>query len=41
MKSVKSFTVILMALLMLTVNVFASDVLVPNEVIMGTMTTTK
>ncbi len=36
MKSVKSFAVILMALLMLTVNVLASDVLVPNEVIMGT-----
>ena len=37
MKSVKSFAVILMALLMLTVNVLASDVLVPNEVIMGTL----
>ena len=37
MKSVKSFAVILMALLMLTVNVIASDVLIPNEVIMGTL----
>lgn len=37
MKSVKSFAVILMALLVLTVNVIASDVLVPNEVIMGTL----
>ena len=37
MKSVKSFAVILMALLMLTVNVLASDVLVSNEVIMGTL----
>lgn len=37
MKSVKSFAVILMALLMLTVNVLASDALVPNEVIMGTL----
>lgn len=36
MKSVKSFAVILMALLMLTVNVLASDVLEPYEVIMGT-----
>ena len=37
MKSVKSFAVILMALLMLTVNVIASDVPIPNEVIMGTL----
>lgn len=37
MKSVKSFAVILMTLLMLTVNVLASDALVPNEVIMSTL----